>query len=136
MCGIVGLHSVFSKSGQQSTDLEPCLNRMLEAISHRGPDDRGTIFLKGQNSSVNLGNTRLAIIDLSPEGHQPMMDSGTGNWITYNGEIYNHVELRNELRNFSPFVSRSDTEVVLKAYARWGRDCLSRLQGMFAFAIW
>jgi len=86
---------------------------------------------------VGLGNRRLAILDLSPLGHQPMHDAETGNWIVYNGEIYNFRDVRGELEQAGDvFVSHSDTEVVLKAYARWGGRCLTKFRGMFAFALW
>ncbi|MBI3016263.1 MAG: asparagine synthase (glutamine-hydrolyzing), partial [Candidatus Tectomicrobia bacterium] len=86
-----------------------------------------------------LGSTRLAILDLSANGHQPMPDPATGNWISFNGEIYNFRELLAELKIADPRLttrSQTDTEVILKAYARWGRDCVRRLRGMFAFALW
>jgi len=87
--------------------------------------------------TVGLLNRRLAIVDLSPAGHGPMCDADATSWITYNGEVYNFVELRQELEGMGErFVGGSDTEVVLAAYRRWGRDCLSRFNGMFAFAIW
>jgi len=86
---------------------------------------------------VGLGSRRLAILDLSPLGHQPMQDAETGNWIVYNGEIYNFRGIRARLEGEGVrFVSRSDTEVLLKAYGRWGERCLAELRGMFAFAIW
>ena len=86
---------------------------------------------------IGLGNRRLAILDLSPLGHQPMQDPATKNWIAYNGEIYNFKQLRARLENEGDrFVSNSDTEVILKGYARWGESIVSELRGMFAFAIW
>ncbi len=86
---------------------------------------------------IGLGNRRLAILDLSPLGHQPMRDPETGNWIVYNGEIYNFRDVRRELeRTGAKFASHSDTEVLLKAYARWGEPCLAKFRGMFAFALW
>lgn len=85
---------------------------------------------------LGFGHRRLSIIDLSPLGHQPMCDASSRYWITYNGEIYNHVELRTELEALGHrFASHSDTEVVLAAYRQWGEDCLSRFNGMWAFAI-
>jgi asparagine synthase (glutamine-hydrolysing) len=110
------------------------------SLAHRGPDDSGTILLQDSIPSpveIGLGNRRLAILDLSPLAHQPMHDSESGNWIVYNGEIYNFRDVRDELRKAGTnFVSHSDTEVVLKAYARWGETCLAKFRGMFAFAIW
>ena len=88
-------------------------------------------------ASVGLLHRRLAILDLSPAGHQPMSDATGTHWITYNGEIYNYVELKAELeRAGETFRSGSDTEVILAAYRRWGHDCLRRFNGMFAFALW
>lgn len=129
MCGIAGI---------VAPEIEPAsLGRMLKAMHHRGPDDRGIEIFRCGHSQVALGNTRLAIIDLSPAGHMPMRDPETGNWIVYNGEVYNYRELRAELvRHGKRFRSLTDTEVILKAYAEWGLDCLGRLRGMFAFAIW
>jgi asparagine synthase (glutamine-hydrolysing) len=103
---------------------------MNEAQRHRGPDDQGVVDL-GQ---VVLGNTRLAIIDTSAAGHQPMHDPETGNWITYNGEIYNFKELRREIGG--EWVSSTDTEVVLRGYGKWGVDLFRKLRGMFALALW
>jgi asparagine synthase (glutamine-hydrolysing) len=84
-----------------------------------------------------LGNTRLAIIDKSTAGHQPMLEAASGNWITYNGETYNFGELRREIGDeFGPWYSRTDTEVVLRAYRKWGTDAFQKFRGMFALAIW
>jgi len=129
MCGIAGLVGV---------PREPAvLEGMLGALRHRGPDDRGTLALKHATGTVRLGSTRLAIINLSPAGHMPMRDARNGNALVYNGEVYNFRELRDELEGHGErFQSATDTEVVLKAYGRWGRGCIERLQGMFAFALW
>jgi asparagine synthase (glutamine-hydrolysing) len=109
---------------------------MVDNLRHRGPDDHGCAARVGPAGRVVLGAARLAVIDLSPAGHMPMIDEGTGNALAYNGEVYNFRELRAELAGEGTlFVSGTDTEVVLKAYARWGEDFLSRLHGMFAFAI-
>jgi len=105
--------------------------RMNHAQQHRGPDDCGIASC----GEVHLGNTRLAIIDTSSAGHQPMNDPRTGNWITYNGETYNFKDLRRELDD-DPWSSNTDTEVVLRAYAKWGIDAFRKLRGMFALAIW
>lgn len=106
---------------------------MNAALAHRGPDDRGTIIC----GDIVLGNTRLAVIDTSDAGHQPMNDPESGNWITYNGETYNFKQLRNELDSDpDAWRSNSDTEVVLRAYGRWGVDAFRRLRGMFALALW
>ncbi|MGA2099662.1 MAG: asparagine synthase (glutamine-hydrolyzing) [Candidatus Sulfotelmatobacter sp.] len=134
MCGIFG---IVAHNAQVP---EGVLERGTLSLAHRGPDDSGTILLHdsaGGAVEIGLGNRRLAILDLSPLAHQPMHDAETGNWIVYNGEIYNFREVRAELeRAGTTFVSHSDTEVVLKAYARWGEQCLQRFRGMFAFAIW
>lgn len=129
MCAIAGIIA---------PEIKPAsLERMLKAMHHRGPDDRGLEIFGHDHFQVGLGNTRLAIIDLSPAGHMPMRDPETGNWIVYNGEVYNYRELRAELvKHGKRFRSLTDTEVILKAYAEWGLDCLGRLRGMFAFAIW
>lgn len=119
----------------ESSRLDEVMARMIARIDHRGPDDRGT--WAGDGSRVSLGQTRLAILDLSPAGHQPMRDASTGNCITFNGEVYNYRELRRLLDDGSyDWKSFSDTEVILRAYAVWGDSLLERLGGMFAFAIW
>lgn len=105
---------------------------MNTAQQHRGPDDHGVASCTGK---VVLGNTRLAIIDTSSAGHQPMKDPQTGNWITYNGETYNFKDLRRELDD-EPWFSNTDTEVVLRAYRKWGIAAFHKLRGMFALAIW
>ena len=104
---------------------------------HRGPDDDGLEVFDAPGFKVGLASRRLAIIDPSPLGHQPMHDPERGTTIAFNGMIYNFAELREELiREGVAFASRCDTEVILKAYGRWGDDCVRRLRGMFAFAIW
>ena len=128
MCGIAGAYSL---DGQPVHDLEAHLAAMNHLIRHRGPD--GDATWRGPSDRVGFVHRRLAIIDLV-SGDQPMTDPA-GNWITYNGEIYNYVELREEL-GAENFHTTSDTEVILAAYRRWGRDCLDHLRGMFAFAIW
>src|ERR1700730_6444199 len=116
------------------------LERATDSLAHRGPDDRGTVVIQAQSSpgvEIGLGSRRLAILDLSPLGHQPMQDAETGNWIVYNGEIYNFREIRARLEGQGVgFFSQSDTEVLLKAYGCWGERCLEEMRGMFAFAIW
>jgi asparagine synthase (glutamine-hydrolysing) len=108
------------------------LSRMAQAIAHRGPDDSG-LYLDGP---VGFGFRRLSILDLSPAGHQPMSGDDGQLVIVFNGEIYNYVELRKELRAAGyRFQSSSDTEVLLAAYRHWGSGCLSRLNGMWAFVI-
>lgn len=128
MCGIVGsIH--FDQRPVQPGYIE----QMANVLKHRGPDDAG-VFI---DRSVGLGHRRLKIIDLSPAGHQPMSNADETVWITFNGEIYNFPELRNDLiRLGRTFVSRSDTEVILQAYEQWGDQCVERFNGMFAFGIW
>ena len=111
----------------------------MRTLSHRGPDDAGSVVIDGgaERGQIGFAHTRLSILDLSPLGHQPMHDPSTGNWIVYNGEIYNFRNLRAELvRQGAEFRSQSDTEVILAAYRVWGEDCLTRLHGMFAFGLW
>ena len=126
MCGIAGI-ARWNGAAPQRSEIE----RMTAAIAHRGPDGVG--FLLRDN--VALGHRRLAIID--PElGQQPMSDGDESVWITYNGEMYNYLELKEELRRAGhEFATNSDTEVVLHAYQEWGADCLKKFRGMFAFAI-
>jgi asparagine synthase (glutamine-hydrolysing) len=134
VCGIVGI------AAYKSPVPVGLLERALEAIAHRGPDDSGLQVIKITSPvplEIGLGNRRLSILDLSAAGHQPMNDPVTGNWITYNGEVYNFRDVRAKLeREGVGFSSQSDTEVVLKAYGRWGEKCLHEFRGMFAFAIW
>ena len=104
-------------------------------MTHRGPDDAGEWW--SADGRVGLAHRRLAIIDLSPAGHQPMHDASGMLSIIFNGEIYNFQELRSQLKGKGhQFRSHSDTEVILAAYCEWGTDCLSHLNGMFAFALW
>jgi len=128
VCGIAGLVNLYGDS------ISPViLQKMTDSIAHRGPDGEGHWI----NNNVGIGHRRLAIIDLSPAAHQPMM-TGEGRWIlSYNGEIYNYRELRVELEaEGSRFRSNSDTEVVLEALAHWGTDALLKFNGMFALALW
>jgi len=150
MCGIVGAVSLGRPVDATA------LQRMNDLQKHRGPDGEG--FLLGWKGAgqfhhtvvphtgywdevapltVGLGHRRLAILDLSPRGAQPMAACASPQWIVFNGEIYNHLELRAELEGLGyEFTSRTDTEVLLQAYRHWGEGCLARLDGMFAFAIW
>jgi asparagine synthase (glutamine-hydrolysing) len=128
MCGIVGV--LHHDGAPVSTGL---LKRMTDAIEHRGPDDEGHYV----DGAVGLGNRRLEIIDPTPAGHQPMSSEGGDVVITYNGEVYNFRELREELRRKGHrFASGTDTEVVLRAYEEWRERCVERFNGMFALAIW
>lgn len=123
MCGIVGTIG-FSKRA---------VNKALNIMESRGPDDQGV----WQEADIILGHRRLSVIDLSPNGHQPMQDSSGQTVITFNGEIYNFLELRRELEKNYRFRSNTDTEVILAGYLTWGIDILlRRLRGMFAFALW
>lgn len=128
MCGIAGFVDL---TGIGAADMPGRLQRAVERLAPRGPDDRGT----WSDDRCSFAHTRLSIIDLSAAGHQPM--SGHGLVITYNGEIYNFAELRRELADLGyTFVSRSDTEVLLAGWKAWGPALLDRLVGMFAFALW
>ena len=112
---------------------------MAAALIHRGPDDAGaTVVCVGDGEQrIALAHRRLSIIDLSAAGRQPMMRDGGRLQIIYNGEIYNYVELRDELRGLGhQFLTATDTEVILAAYAQWGEECLQRFNGMWAFALW
>src|SRR5581483_3430088 len=142
MCGIVGILK----------DLNTCvpasvLASMTTEISHRGPDDEGMLFFNYPNANwqpgsigqgdwqVALGSRRLSILDLSPAGHMPMSYQGKF-WITYNGEVYNYVEIRAELEKLGHvFCSGSDTEVILAAYAQWGTACFQRFRGMWGLIL-
>jgi asparagine synthase (glutamine-hydrolysing) len=134
MCGIVG---ILARNARLAPEV---LENATRSLAHRGPDDSGTVIIRETSPEpvdVGLGNRRLAILDLSPLGHQPMRDPVTGNWIVFNGEIYNFRKLRKELEAVGvEFKSHSDTEVILAAYRVWGESCLTRLGGMFAFALW
>lgn len=129
MCGIVGLAS------QSPVTNQTLLVTMRDTMRHRGPDDAGIWW--SPDKQVGLAQRRLAIIDLSPGGHQPMSDDSGQLWITFNGEIYNFQELRQQLETQGHrFYTASDTEVILRAYREWGVDCLSHLNGMFAFGLY
>jgi asparagine synthase (glutamine-hydrolysing) len=130
MCGVAGLISL---SGQPLARGTASLDAMGTLIAHRGPDGFGRWSDDAQR--VGLVHRRLAIIDLTPAGAQPM-HGPNGTVISYNGEIYNFIELRQELASTWSFKSNSDTEVILAAYDRWGEACVEHLRGMFAFAIW
>jgi asparagine synthase (glutamine-hydrolysing) len=167
MCGITGIVDLTGKS----VNIE-MVNRMVEAMAHRGPDDEGYLFVNTKNGNMAIAggeatprnvysagpsytpqvdckkitgraynlffaSRRLAIFDLSPAGHQPMSNEEGTVWITYNGAIYNYMELKEELilKGYA-FTSDSDTEVIIKAYLEWGTECLSRFNGMWAFCIW
>jgi asparagine synthase (glutamine-hydrolysing) len=128
MCGICGIFNL---------DGEPVARRSIEsmtdALAHRGPDDEGHYI----DMNIALGHRRLAVLDLTPAGHQPMSSQDGTIVVVYNGEIYNHLELKAELEALGyQFRSRTDTEVLLTGYEEWGLDVVERLNGMFAFGLW
>lgn len=128
MCGIVGV------AGDVKIPRE-LLPVMRDTLRHRGPDDEGIWW--SADGRVGLGHRRLAIIDLSPAGRQPMTDAAGSLQIVFNGEIYNYLELRKELEGLGHrFQTATDTEVILESYLAWGEECLPRLNGMFAFALY
>ncbi len=128
MCGIVGIWQLDEKP----IDSEE-LQRFTDSLMHRGPDGGGN-FIDG---SLGLGHRRLSIIDLTENGKQPMSYGQQRYWITFNGEIYNFIELRKELESLGHvFATDSDTEIILAAYIQWGKNCLHKFNGMWAFAIW
>jgi asparagine synthase (glutamine-hydrolysing) len=146
MCGIAGF--IYNNTGSNPIGQ---MNKMLEQMLHRGPDDWGITCIDNVNSdqvtnkithlpsdqfNAVLGHRRLSIIDLSENGRQPMISADGNIAITFNGEIYNYIELREELKKSYRFRTDSDTEVLLFAYKHWGIDMLNKLNGMFAFAIW
>ncbi len=129
MCGIAG---IFHRSDPDKPVLEESLVNMLSVIRHRGPDESG-VYL---HRNIGLGSVRLSIIDLA-SGQQPLSDNSGDYWIVYNGEIFNYIELREELTALGySFRTSSDTEVVVQAYAHYGSACLQKFNGQFAFAIW
>jgi asparagine synthase (glutamine-hydrolysing) len=132
MCGIgaaLGLNPAVEINA-----LREAVTHLVHAQAHRGPDGEGCW---DDASGCALGHRRLAVLDVSPAGHQPMTDASGRYTVSYNGELYNFLELRAELEaQGHVFRSRSDTEVLLAAYAQWGIECLSRCDGMFAFALW
>ncbi|MBI3492943.1 MAG: asparagine synthase (glutamine-hydrolyzing), partial [Acidobacteria bacterium] len=128
MCGIAG----FVRHDARESGNTDCLTRMLSTLSHRGPDGTGVRI----DGPVGLGHRRLAIIDVAG-GAQPMPNEDGSVWITYNGEIYNHADLRSELEaKGHRYATHSDTETILHLYEEIGERCVERLQGMFAFALW
>lgn len=159
MCGIAGVFNLNNKGIDQDK-----LVSMTRIIKHRGPDDEGYLLVNantgktlecfgddtpdsikkatypipsGFEANLAFGFRRLSIIDVSEHGHQPMCNSDRNIWIVFNGEIYNYIEIRNELITLGyKFNSNSDTEVIIKAYEEWGEFCLNRFNGMWAFALW
>ena len=134
MCGIVGA-MLFAQSDYVLT--EKYLIKMRDSMAHRGPDGAG-IWISG-NKKIGFGHRRLAIIDLSVEANQPMSNAEKSIWIVFNGEIYNHAHIRQELNSIKPrkwLTNHSDTEVIIHAYEEWGLNFISKLDGMFSIALW
>jgi asparagine synthase (glutamine-hydrolysing) len=134
MCGIFGIVTT-----RPRFELIEPVNRAVRALSHRGPDDEGVEFISDERDGVSVAfaHRRLSILDLSPSGHQPMRDEATGDWITYDGEVYNFRDLRRELeKRGSNFRSASDTEVLMKDLGERGREAIADWRGMFAFGFW
>lgn len=127
MCGIVGL---VDHKGQSSTQI---LESMTNKQMHRGPDAQGVLFLENEKNQLGLGHRRLSIIDVSAHANQPMTFEHLT--IVYNGEVYNFAEIRQELSNDYVFTTESDTEVILKAFHKWGIGCINKFRGMFAFCV-
>lgn len=127
MCGICGIVNFSEKKINESS-----LKEMMSIMKHRGPDDEG-IFIE---NNIGLGHVRLSIIDLSDKAHQPMFSNDQKKIISFNGEIYNYIELRKELSANYEFRTESDTEVILAAYEKWGTNCLDKFNGDFSFAIY
>ena len=132
LCGIVGLFSHDRREATEST-----LRNGINKLQHRGPDDEGVFFESLEHATLAMGHTRLSIIDLSNGGHQPMHSADGRFTVVFNGEVLNFVEIRVELEQLGvSFLSNSDTEVLLNAWLYWGENVLSRLVGMFAFAVY
>lgn len=131
MCGITGFVDFKNQSSKE------ILSQMSDDLIHRGPDDFGNELFSSERYTLGLGFRRLAILDLSLAGHQPMSDESKNYYIVFNGEVYNFEEIRSELISYGfSFFSNSDTEVVLKAYIKWGKDCVQKFVGMFGLAIY
>ncbi len=127
MCGIAGIFNFNYEAVEKEN-----LSDMLEEMKRRGPDDRGVYIDK----NIGIGQVRLSIIDLSERGHQPMFSNDSRYAIVFNGEIYNYLELKEQLRSKYDFRTGTDTEVILAAYINWGEACVDRFNGMWAFAIY
>jgi asparagine synthase (glutamine-hydrolysing) len=127
MCGISGIINLNGKPVEENE-----IRLMMQKMKHRGPDDEGVFVM----NNIGLGFVRLSILDLSPDGHQPMFSNDNRYVITYNGEVYNYLEIREELSHKYIFKSETDTEVVLAAYQEWGEKCLDKFNGMFSFVIY
>src|SRR6266581_3717049 len=128
MCGIAG-----AVSRDPAFDVGPIVTRLTAALAHRGPDGEGFHFARGR--SVGLGNRRLSIVDL-PGGAQPIASEDERVWVVYNGEVYNHLDLRRELIALGHrFRTNADTEVLVHGFEQWGAELFGRLNGIFAFAL-
>src|SRR5882672_3025544 len=128
MCGIAGIVAV----DQLDQDAPSRAMRMRDIITHRGPDEAGLYH----DAKAALAHRRLSIVDLST-GQQPLSNEDGSVWVVFNGEIYNHAEVRRELEAHGhTYRTRSDTETIVHAYEQWGEACVHRFRGMFAFAIW
>ena len=128
MCGICGFIDYRKSSGLD------ILEEMTKTLNHRGPNDRGCNVFENDKFEVGFGQSRLSIIDLSMNGHQPMFYKNFS--IVFNGEIYNYSEIKDELINLGHiFISNSDTEVILHSFEQWGELCVNRFIGMFSFSI-
>jgi asparagine synthase (glutamine-hydrolysing) len=131
MCGILG-----GWWKERPKNIESIIKRSIDSLNHRGPDDRGIDLTNERNGTLFLGQTRLSIIDLSEGGHQPRSTNDGRYTITFNGEIYNYKEIREELAALGHiFITESDTEVLLTSWVQWGKTCLTRLIGMFSFVV-
>ena len=130
MCGIAGIYNLKKNALEAGV-----LKAMADALNHRGPDGQGEILLDG--GSLGLAHRRLSIIDLSKAGHQPMSNEDGSIWVICNGEVYNYLELKDELvAKGHVFKSKTDTEVILHAYEEEGVECLQKFVGMWGFALW
>ena len=127
MCGLVGIINLNNKSINRGA-----IHLMMDKIAHRGPDDQGTFIEK----NFGLGHVRLSILDLSSAGHQPMFSNNNRYVIIFNGEIYNYLEIKEQLKNDYKFITKTDTEVILAAYQKWGKECLDKFNGDWAFIIY
>src|SRR5690349_8010776 len=134
MCGIAG---ALSFKNNPFSITETYITHMRDMMCHRGPDGQGTWIAK--DARVGFGHRRLSIIDLSDTALQPMCNEEGTLWVCFNGEIYNHADIRLELEQLGNHVwktDHADTEVILHAFEQWGIDCLKRFRGMFAIALW
>ena len=134
MCGIVG---ALILEGSDFSVTEPYITKMRDTMVHRGPD--GGEAWVAEDGRIGLGHRRLSIIDLSTVANQPMSNEDGSIWIVFNGEIYNHAEIRVELEAIGDHTwktDHSDTEMIIHAFEQWGIDCIHRFRGMFGIALW